>query len=249
MPAAIAITFFSAPAISQPTTSGFVYTRKVTVMNRSWSAAAVTGSIIATTDAAGWPAATSRARFGPVSTPMRSRRWPGEHVGGDLGHAQVRRLLDALGEADARAPRARTTVRDVSEHGAQPVGRHAEDEDVGVGARRLQVAGRVERGRQRDAGQVARVLVVAIDVLGERRVARPQRRRPASGRGARRPRSPTSRRPSTVIRSPVTAPPFRRTGGAPTVSGPRTHQSPSPGAGRCGYRARACGDARRDRRA
>ena len=65
MPAAIAITFFSAPAISQPTTSGFVYTRKLSVMKSCWSCAVVSASRHAITDAAGCPSATSRARFGP----------------------------------------------------------------------------------------------------------------------------------------------------------------------------------------
>ena len=53
MPAAIAMTFFSAPAISHPTTSGFVYTRKVAVMNRACSSAATATSSIATTEAVG----------------------------------------------------------------------------------------------------------------------------------------------------------------------------------------------------
>ena len=53
VPAAMAITFLSAPAISQPTTSGFVYTRKRSVMKRFWSCRAVSGSAHPTTEAAG----------------------------------------------------------------------------------------------------------------------------------------------------------------------------------------------------
>ncbi len=46
-------------------------------MNSDCSSAAVVASPIATTDAVGCPAATSRARFGPVSTPMRDGSWDG----------------------------------------------------------------------------------------------------------------------------------------------------------------------------
>ncbi len=70
MPAAMATTFLSAPPSSQPTTSGFVKIRKVEVVNSGCSAAATYSSDIASTDAAGSPAITSLARFGPVSTPM-----------------------------------------------------------------------------------------------------------------------------------------------------------------------------------
>ena len=43
MPAPIASTFFSAPAISQPTTSGFVYTRSVGAKNTCCSSSATAG--------------------------------------------------------------------------------------------------------------------------------------------------------------------------------------------------------------
>ena len=46
-------------------------------MNSACSSRPVSGSPIATTDAVGWPSATSRARFGPVSTPVRSVRCSG----------------------------------------------------------------------------------------------------------------------------------------------------------------------------
>ena len=74
MPDAIAITFLSAPATSQPITSGFVYTRNPSPANTSCSASAITGSSMAITDAAASPARISLARFGPVSTP---HGWPG----------------------------------------------------------------------------------------------------------------------------------------------------------------------------
>ena len=107
MPAPIASTFFSAPAISQPTTSGFVYTRNVGVMNSCCS---------------------SLGRLGVVDRDDRRRRLArrdlarevrtgqhadavgvvaGEHLGDDLGHAQQRSLLDALRQADDRGVRRR----------------------------------------------------------------------------------------------------------------------------------------------
>ena len=72
-PTAIAMTFFIAPAISHPTTSGFVYTRNVCgheqllqLLRRRRHRA------VATTDAVGWPSAISRTRLGPVSTAIVS---------------------------------------------------------------------------------------------------------------------------------------------------------------------------------
>ena len=53
MPDAMAITFLSAPATSQPMTSGFVYTRNASPANTSCSASAITGSSMAITDAGG----------------------------------------------------------------------------------------------------------------------------------------------------------------------------------------------------
>ncbi len=69
IPAAIAITFFTTPATSQPTTSGLVYTRRLGWVRIRCSSEAIDSSGIATTVAAGWPAMISRARFGPVITP------------------------------------------------------------------------------------------------------------------------------------------------------------------------------------
>ncbi len=70
MPEAMAITFFRAPATSQPITSGLVYTRNRSLAKMSWSASAITGSSMAITDAAAPPARISLARLGPVSTPQ-----------------------------------------------------------------------------------------------------------------------------------------------------------------------------------
>ncbi len=74
MPEAMAMTFFRAPATSQPITSGFVYTRKRSLARTSWIASATTVSSMAMTEAAAPPARISLARLGPVSTP---HGWPG----------------------------------------------------------------------------------------------------------------------------------------------------------------------------
>ena len=72
IPAASAITFFTAPPISHPTTSGFVYTRNDEHISTCCRIDAVPGSASATTVAAGCPVTTSRAMFGPLSTPIEA---------------------------------------------------------------------------------------------------------------------------------------------------------------------------------
>ena len=72
MPQASAMTFFTAPPSSQPTTSGFVYGRKYGVWQAACSASARSASVQAMTVAAGCSSAISRARFGPDSTATRS---------------------------------------------------------------------------------------------------------------------------------------------------------------------------------
>ena len=76
MPTAIpipsAITFLTAPPSSQPITSGLVYGRKYGVWQSCWSRLASVSSVQATTVAACWRSAISRARFGPEMTAIRS---------------------------------------------------------------------------------------------------------------------------------------------------------------------------------
>ena len=103
-------------------------------------------SVIATTDAVGCPAATSRARFGPVSTPTHAGSCPTS-----TSHATsvmrasvpcsmpLARLTTGTSRPDERAR--------VAEHRAQPVRRHAEHEHVGAGARLLERSGRVQATR------------------------------------------------------------------------------------------------------
>ena len=76
MPAAMAIGFFSAPAISVPITSVFVYTRNVDEFSRRCASSAASRSADATADDVGRPWTTSRARLGPDSTQRRRRLTP-----------------------------------------------------------------------------------------------------------------------------------------------------------------------------
>ena len=67
IPAAIAITFFTTPPISQPTMSVLVYKRNVGRAMRSAISRATASSAHATTLAAGCPTKISRAKFGPLN--------------------------------------------------------------------------------------------------------------------------------------------------------------------------------------
>ena len=69
MPAAMAITFFSGPPSSQPTTSSFLYTRNQRELNSGCSERDTWGSGIAITAAAAMPCRISRAMLGPASSP------------------------------------------------------------------------------------------------------------------------------------------------------------------------------------
>jgi hypothetical protein len=68
IPDAIAKTFLVTPAISQPTTSADVYTRRFDPSKSACTRAEVSASPDATTDPAGRPRAISLAMFGPVNT-------------------------------------------------------------------------------------------------------------------------------------------------------------------------------------
>ncbi len=104
MPAPIASTFFNAPAISQPMTSGFVYTRKLGEKNSCCRLSAT--AVVAHRN--------DRSRRLPgrdltrqVRTGQHTDTRPvvlGEHLARHLGHARERALLDALGETHDAAP-------------------------------------------------------------------------------------------------------------------------------------------------
>ena len=111
---------------------------------------------------AGLPAAISRARFGPDRTATGR---PGQLVGDDLAHPGVGVLLDALhdrqdghaiGQVRTQAPERRAEVR-------RRDGREIEPVRLG----QVRVVGRdAQVRRERDAGQVVRVLAPVRELLG-----------------------------------------------------------------------------------
>ena len=95
---------------------------------RAWTRRASDSSGSATTQAAGCPCATSRARFGPVSTPAGT---PGQHLGHHLGHPKVGADLNSLGQADDGLDPVRSGCA-AGEDGAKPVGWHSHEDDAGA---------------------------------------------------------------------------------------------------------------------
>ena len=76
IPLASAMTFFTEPPNSAPTTSVPVYGRKYGDRQARWTISALPSSAQAIRVAAGWRWAISRARFGPDTTTIRSRETP-----------------------------------------------------------------------------------------------------------------------------------------------------------------------------
>ena len=161
----------------------------------------------ATTDAVGWPAATSRARFGPVSTPMRVGVVIGEHLARSprscarsvpCSMPLARLTIAALG-ADVRAR--------VGEHRAQAVRRHRRTR-----RRRRRRTPRLERSAvarsavgKRDAGEVVGVLVLArrcCAASSARRAHSVVGALPADDRGDRRPPRPRADHRDVASRGP-----------------------------------------------
>ena len=60
-----------------------------------------------------------------------------EHLGDDFGHAPERPLLDPLREADHRRAAADERPR-LREDGSKTMGRHCDNDDVRIGARRFE---------------------------------------------------------------------------------------------------------------
>ena len=230
MPAPIASTFFSAPAISQPTTSGFVYTRNVGAKNSCCS---------------------SLGDRGVGDRDDRRGRLPGRDLAREVRageHADARGVVTRRARSHATSvirasvpcsmPLARLTIGTVGpmngarvgEHRAQAVRRHAEHDHVGVGARLLERRGRVQRvGQARRPGRYVGVLV-------RRRRSAPRARAgaPTAWSARSRPRSRRPRSPTTPRRRPRRCVMPDRSGATPAVSGSRHHHASSPGAGRCG---------------
>ena len=128
-PAAIAMTFFNAPPISQPTTSSLVYTRNAWVMSSCLHQLALPPrSGNATHVAAGCPAMISLARFGPLSTPIVDGSRRGIDVGEHLAHPHARALFETLRDVEDE----RGGDIDRLDERAQVLRRDREDDEVGA---------------------------------------------------------------------------------------------------------------------
>ena len=171
MPDAMAITFLSAPATSQPMTSGFVYTRN-----------AVAGEHVLQRLGDHRVVHRDHRRGGVARQDLLGEVRTGEHparVAGQLRlehlrHPQARSLLEALRQAHHRHPR--------PEEGRQLLGRlphavagHAHHQHVGGAHRLLQRRRGVERRVRSKPSRYVRVAVVVAHLIGHVVTPGPQR--------------------------------------------------------------------------
>ena len=93
---------------------------------------------------------------GDVGTGERRHRPARSDIGDDLGHAQQRLLLEALGQADDGDPRVDPLRRRLQRR-AHGGGRDTDDQQLGVARRFLEVGRRPQVGVEVEAGEVAAV--------------------------------------------------------------------------------------------
>ena len=233
MPDAMAMTFFSAPATSQPIDVGV----RVDAEQVGWRSRRVQlagDGVVAHGQHRGRRVA-GQDLLGQVRAGEHAVGVAGQHLVDDLGHAQPAALLEALGEADHRHPGPQV-LADLLERGAEAVGRHAHDHQVGLAppprpASRWPAgrgAGRSRPGSARSGGR-----------RGCRRPPRdrgPTARSRCCGPAGARPSCPTIRPRSRRRRSSSRNP---RLGPWPTAPSPCWCRSrPSPGQAAPGARAR-----------
>ena len=158
IPAAIAITFLSAPASSTPITSGSSTPGSVEVAKSCCAARAVRLVRRRRHHRGRLALAHLRAKLGPESA---AKRAPGRHSLDDRGHERERLGLDALGGAHhQRARPHRAGDRRPRSH--RVTRRHRHDHPR-VRHRLGGIARGAERAGQRHTGQEDRILVRAVD--------------------------------------------------------------------------------------
>jgi len=136
MPAATAMTFFSAPPSSTPTRSVLEYNRRRGPFSAAATREAKAASADATVSAVGRPCATSRAKLGPESLVAQ-----GPAAG-----------LEALAQPhDGRVAAQRGQRRAQARHGRGDHEQPALGEAHGV----IEVGRHVQRRRQADLGEIA----------------------------------------------------------------------------------------------
>src|SRR5271166_473500 len=161
----MAKTFFSAPAISTPTTSSVVYTRKRWVRKNADSRVARCLSGIASTAAA-------HAALGHLARDVRpgqdARRMTGQHLLDDLRHPHVGALFEPLDEGHHRHPRPQFSAQ-LGKHSSETMGGHAHDDDVGAVGGLREVGGGAQGVAQDDIiAEAAAVAVMSLAVASER---------------------------------------------------------------------------------
>ena len=167
-------------------------------------------------------------------------RVAGHLVADDLGHPQQRSLLEALGQADDRDPRV-DPLLGRGHRRAHRRRRHADDQQLGVAHRLLQVVGGHQALRQREPGEVRLVGVVGVDLGRRLGAAGPDQRRVSRRHqpGDRRPPRPRPEHRDLhgpTVRATTPAAPDR-SGPAAARGGPsRRRRRPLPRR-RCGRRA------------
>ncbi len=141
----MAITFFSAPATSQPMTSGFVYTRKTSVLKSGLQVGA-DPAVVEGHDAGGRePGEDLLGQVGPGE--HAGRDCSGSELGDDLGHAlQAWSCSTPLVRLMTGTP-ARTCGAGRGQHVAEAVRRDAHHDDLGVPHRLLEIAGAAQGTR------------------------------------------------------------------------------------------------------
>ena len=169
------ITFLVAPAISAPTTSVLVYTRKSPAQKMSWSRAAsgMSAGAMASTAAA---ALSGQDLLGQVRPGQDPDRTTGQLVHHHLGHSPLGAGLETLGERHDRSALAH--VRPQQAQGVpEAVGRHAHHHRVGAAGRGGDVGSGPQVRMQPATGKVASVLAGGVHDVGHGRIACKQHRR------------------------------------------------------------------------
>ena len=202
MPEAMAMTFLSAPATSQPTTSGLVYTRnrrvQKTCCRRRRDGLVAHGQH-------GGGGVTGEDLLGQVRAGQHAVGVTGHDLLDDLGHAQASALLESLGQADHRNP-GTDVGRGGGQRVAEPVRRDAHHQQVGAGHRLGHGVVAVEVRVQPGAREVALVRRALAHLAGHRRDHAPTAPSACCARAGEQPWSPNCRRRALRTGSPCAEP-------------------------------------------
>ena len=142
--------------------------------------------------------------LGQVRAGERRRGVPGEDLLDHLRHAQERALLQALREADHRDPRVDRGLGRL-QRGPEAVRGHPDDQHLGLGDGLVELGRGRQTRREGEAGQVAVVGPLVVDLVSDLLVAGPQHGRMAARgeRGHRRAPRSCSQHHNAHVRPPA----------------------------------------------